>query len=102
MQFIVAGFNRDDSHQSAVVYVLGNTQVSRDSKVKGQEYGANWIGQIDVIARVVLGFDARIQNLPFFAKVASENTPAQIQAQLSGLEYVIQWGNNDLTGWYRF
>ncbi len=96
LQFIVAGFNRDDSHQTAVVYVPGNTQVSRDSKIKNQEYGANWIGQIDVIARVVLGFDARIQNLPFFTKVASENTPAQIQAQLSGLEYVIQWGTMTL------
>lgn len=96
LQFIVAGFNRDDSHQSAVVYVPGKTQVSRDSKVKGQEYGANWIGQIDVIARIVLGFDARIQNLPFFAKVASENTPAQLQPQLAGLEYVIQWGTMTL------
>ena len=79
LQFIVAGFNRDDSHQTAVVYVPGNTQVSRDSKIKNQEYGANWIGQIDVVARVVLGFDARIQNLPFFAKIASENTPEQIE-----------------------
>ncbi|SRR5258706_2084870 len=96
LQFIVAGFNRDDSHQTSVVYVPGNAKVSRDSKVKGQEYGANWIGQIDVIARIVLGFDARIQNLPFFAKVASENTPAQIKAQLAGLEYVIQWGTMTL------
>lgn len=96
LQFIVTGFNRDDSHQSAVVYVPGNSKVSRDSKIKGQEYGANWIGQIDVIARVVLGYDARIQNLPFFGKVASENTPAQIQAQLAGLEYVIQWGTMTL------
>jgi len=96
LQFIVAGFNRDDSHQSVLVYIPGNMQISRDSKVKGQEYGANWIGQIDVVARVVLGFDARIQNLPFFAKVSSENTPGQIQAQLAGLEYVIQWGTMTL------
>lgn len=96
LQFIVAGFNRDDSHQSAVVYVPGNTQVSRDSKVKGKEYGANWIGQIDVIARIVLGFDVRIQNLPFVSKAVSEITPEQIQAQLGSLEYVIQWGTMTL------
>lgn len=96
LQFIVAGFNRDDSHQTAIVYVPGNTQVSRDSKIKNQEYGANWIGQIDVIARLVLGFDARIQSLPFFSKVISENTPEQIQVQLAGLEYVIQWGTMTL------
>ena len=96
LQFIVAGFNRDDSHQSAVVYVPGNTQVSRDSKIKDKEYGANWIGQIDVIARIILGFDVRIQNLPFVSKAVSEITPAQVQAQLGSLEYVIQWGTMTL------
>lgn len=96
LQFIVAGFNRDDSHQSAVVYVPGNTQIHRDSKVKDKEYGANWIGQIDVIARIVLGFDVRIQNLPFVSKAVSEITPAQVQAQLGSLEYVIQWGTMTL------
>ena len=96
LQFIVSGFNRDDSHQTAVVYVPGNTQIKRDSKITNQEYGADWIGQTDVIARIILGFDVRIQNLPFVDKMIKEITPAQVQAQLNSLQYVIQWGTMTL------
>ncbi len=96
LQFIVTGFNRDDSHQTSVVYVPGNTQIKRDAKKRGQEYGADWIGQIDVIARIIKGFDLRIENLPFITKAIAEITPAQVQAQLNTLEYVIQWGTMTL------
>src|SRR3989344_5022152 len=97
LQFIVAGFNRDDSYQSAMVYVPGNVEVKRDSKKIGQEYGAGWIGQIDVVGRIVLGFDPRIGNLPIMQKIAQNETEQkELKNQLSSLEYSIQWGTMTL------
>ncbi len=96
LQFIIAGYNHDGSHQVAMVYVPGEVELKRDSSVKGQEYGASWIGQIDVISRIVLGFDGRIGNLPVLQKVASEIGAQELQKQLGSLEYVIQWGTMTL------
>lgn len=96
LQFIVAGYNEDGSHQVSMVYVPGNIESKRDSTKKGQEYGASWIGQIDVVSRIVLGFDGRIGNLPVLQKAASEIGGQEVQKQLRGLEYVIQWGTMTL------
>jgi len=96
LQFIIGGYNRDGSHQVAMVYIPGTVELKRDSTKKGQEYGASWIGQVDVVSRIVLGFDGRIGGLPAMQKVASEIGAAEFQKQLHGLEYVIQWGTMTL------
>lgn len=97
LQFILAGYDQDGTHSVYTIYIPGETpEAGRDSKVKGKEYGANWIGQIDVISRIVLGFDGRIGNLPFVQKAASEIGKETVQKQLRSLEYVIQWGTMTL------
>lgn len=96
LQFIIAGYNKDESHQVAMVYVPGNVDLKRDSAKRGMEYGASWIGQIDVVSRIVLGFDGRIGNLPALQKITSEIGPQEFQKQLHSLEYVIQWGTMTL------
>jgi len=96
LQFIVAGYNEDESHQVAMVYVPGDVGLKRDSAKRGQEYGASWIGQIDVVSRIILGFDGRIGNLPAMQKIASDMGAQEIQKQLRSLEYVIQWGTMTL------
>ncbi|MCX6734909.1 MAG: hypothetical protein NTZ25_03280 [Candidatus Peregrinibacteria bacterium] len=92
LQFIIAGFNSDDSHQVVKVCVPGEVEKMRDSKSKGMEYGASWIGQTDVISRIVLGFDGRIGNLPILQEAVTKFTPQVVQQQLRSLEYNIQWG----------
>lgn len=96
LQFIVAGYNQDGSHQAAMVYIPGEVDIKRDSKKVGQEYGASWIGQTDVVSRIVLGFDGRIGNLPLFQKLANDVGSEQAQQQLRSLEYMIQWGTMTL------
>jgi len=97
LQLIVAGFNLDDSHQVAVIYIPGNLEIKRDSKKRGSEYGASWIGQTDVVSRIVLGFDGRIGNLPFMQKAVKEKKDqSQIKKELTNLEYAIQWGTMTL------
>lgn len=92
LQFLVAGFNSDGSHMVCNINIPGAIVQTRDSKKHGKEYGADWIGQTDVVARIVLGVDGRISALPFVQKAAQELSEPQVKAQLAGLEYVIQWG----------
>lgn len=96
LQFIIAGFNNDDSHQVFKVCVPGEVEKMRDSKSKGMEYGASWIGQTDVLSRIVLGFDGRIGNLPILQEAVTKFTPQVVQQQLRSLEYNIQWGTMTL------
>ncbi len=92
INLMVAGYNKDGSHEVYVCYIPGKIQKKRDSKEKGKEYGASWIGQIDVVSRIVLGFDGRIGNLNFIKKVVQQGDINSIEQQLRSLEYVIQWG----------
>ena len=96
LQFIVAGYNNDNSHQVCTVHIPGKTKINRDSKNKEGEYGASWVGQTDVVTRIILGFDGRIGNLPIMQKLEQEITVDEVQRQLRGLEYVIQWGTMTL------
>jgi len=96
LQFIVAGFNSDDSHNVYRVCVPGEIEMKRDSKDKGKEYGASWIGQTDVLTRIVLGYDPRLGNLPMIQEAMQKLTPNVAQQQLRNLEYNIQWGTMTL------
>lgn len=95
LSFIVAGYNIDESHQVVMVSLPGGVSVKRDSTQHGNEYGASWIGQTDVVSRIVLGFDPRIHNTPFVQKAVAQSGD-QVSLELRGLEYAIQWGTMTL------
>lgn len=88
INLMVAGYNKDGNHEVYICYIPGEIQKQRD----GKEYGASWIGQIDVVSRTVLGFDGRIGNLKFVNQISQQVGQEEIQKQLRSLEYVIQWG----------
>lgn len=96
LAFIVAGYNSDGSHQVFMVYVPGHIEEKRSSEIKGKEYGASWAGQIDVIARVVLGRDPRLSNLNFVQQAAKNLGEKTVRKELGGLEYAISWGTMNL------
>ena len=96
INLLVAGYNKDGSHEVYICYIPGEIQKKRDSKGKGKEYGASWVGQIDVVSRIVLGFDGRIGNLKFIKEATQSTGKEQINMQLRSLEYVIQWGTMTL------
>ena len=96
INFLVAGYNKDGSHEVYTCYIPGEIQKKRDSKEKGKEYGASWIGQIDVVSRIVLGWDGRIGNIKFVNEAAKNYGQEEINKQLRNLEYVIQWGTMTL------
>lgn len=96
IELLVAGYNPDGTHQVYSVTIPGPVQKLRDSKKPNMEYGSSWIGQGDVAARIVLGFDGRIQNIEFVKEAIQKRNEQEIQNQLRGLEYAIQWGTMTL------
>lgn len=96
IDIIVAGFNHDGSHQVFVCNIPGGIHKKRDSKEQGREFGADWIGQTDVVSRIVLGWDNRMFNLPFVHEAVKNLGEEQIIKQLRGLEYQISWGTMTL------
>lgn len=92
INFLVAGFNKDKSHEVYICYLPGDIKKSRTSKVKGKEYGASWLGQTDLVSRIILGYDPRIGNLPTIRKMKDD----KLIQELNNLEYSIQWGTMTL------
>jgi NOL1/NOP2/fmu family ribosome biogenesis protein len=88
----VAGYNTDGSHEVYNVYVPGENIKRRDSTQKGMEYGANWIGQTDVVSRIIKGWDPRIFNVPFINETIQSKSQNEVEKQLNSLEYAINWG----------
>lgn len=96
ISLLVAGYNKDGSHEVYTCYIPGGVQKNRDSREKGKEYGAAWIGQTDVVTRIVLGFDGRIGNIKFVQEAIRQLGEEGVNKQLRNLEYVIQWGTMTL------
>lgn len=92
LSFIVCGYNPNGSHQSFICYIPGKIQEKNNSVKQGAEYGASWIGQNDVVVRVVKGFDPRIERLPFMQEAIKKKGSQVLEKQLGGLEYAINWG----------
>lgn len=92
INFLVAGYNSDKSHEVNLCYIPGDIKNIRHSGTPGKEFGATWLGQSDVVSRIILGFDPRIGNLEFMKK----NDPVTVMPQLRNLEYSIQWGTMTL------
>ncbi|MDD3984662.1 MAG: hypothetical protein PHY59_01940 [Methanobacterium sp.] len=96
IEFLVAGYNKNGSHQVYGCYLPGEIQKKRDSNDKNNEYGSSWIGQGDVVSRIVLGFDGRIANIHFAKEAISRQGESNIFEELKSLEYAIQWGTMTL------
>ncbi len=55
--------------------------------------GPWWIGQADVVARIINGYDPRTLNLPF---VKGANQAGAAKKELDGLTYVVAWNMMNL------
>lgn len=89
---MVAGYNKDGTHQLYTCHIPGEMQMKRDSTEKGKQYGTDWIGQLDVVQRIVLGFDGRIRNIKFFQEALQKYGEEEINKQLRDLAYSINYG----------
>lgn len=96
INFVVAGYNKDGSYEVYLCYLPGDIQKKRESNVAGKEYGALWLGQTDLVARIILGFDPRIRNVKSIGDLSDKIGDENLQNELRNLEYSIQWGTMTL------
>jgi len=96
INFIICGYNKEGSYETDMVYIPGEIQKERDSRVKGMESGAAWIGQTDVVTRIILGYDPRIQNIKYVNEAIKTLGLDQYAQSMRNLEYVINWGTMTL------
>ncbi|MFQ6118328.1 MAG: hypothetical protein ACE5KE_00410 [Methanosarcinales archaeon] len=96
IDILVAGYNHDGSHEVFTCNIPGGISQKRNSKERGKEYGASWIGQIDVVSRIVLGWEGRVFALPFVRDAIKKIGEEKIVQQFRGLEYQISWGTMTL------
>ena len=82
LQFFVGGY--DQAARVGQLFqcnVPGGALLARDTN----NPGAQWIGQVDVVSRIIKGWDPRIMTLGFVQQAG------QAAQQLASLEYLINW-----------
>ncbi|HLL60083.1 MAG TPA: hypothetical protein VK338_00020 [Candidatus Nitrosocosmicus sp.] len=95
ISLIVAGFDKTPAGKSGLnaflVHIPGIKEHKRQHGHPNQ-FGATWTGQTDVISRVVLGYDQRMNNLLFIQAARQNMGNDKVNEQLQSLEYIINWG----------
>jgi hypothetical protein len=84
---IVAGGDADGIGRAYGLGIPGAIGIERDT----QSCGALWLGQTDVIGRIVKGWAPEIYELPEVKKFQAQN-PNVVEQALDRLEYIINWG----------
>lgn len=86
VNLIVSGYNNDGSTQTFEVNSPGELYIKR----KDNEFGCTWVGQGDVVSRIILGYDSKIFKVSY-VNAMSKNSFDDFTNQIRGLEYNIQW-----------
>ena len=89
--FQIAGYNQNST--VGEVYLASIPPGNAPLLFNTHNPSCIWNGQIDVVSRLVLGFDPRIGNLPFAQHLATNPIPGQavLGGQLQSLQYQINW-----------
>jgi hypothetical protein len=86
VNLLVTGYNPDGTSETYEISVPGEKILKRHV----DEYGCVWIGQGDVVSRLILGYDSKLFKLPVINDMGNK-TSNDLRTQIGGLEYFIQW-----------
>jgi hypothetical protein len=87
LNFVVAGYNPGSRVGKLFAIEIPSLAAPTVAARTTDAPGPWWIGQVDVVARIVNGYDFRALNLPF-VQAANQNGNAGT-TQLNGLNYVV-------------
>lgn len=87
INIIVAGMDKDKVGRAYSVFVPKGIGAERDTK----QCGALWVGQTDVLSRIVKGYAPEIESLNFVKEALTKDNSSTTE-QLSKMEYLINWG----------
>ncbi|MDE4077995.1 hypothetical protein OTK55_03045 [Methanosphaera sp. Vir-13MRS] len=88
VNLLISGYNKDGTSETYEIRFPGRI----DKKRGNNEYGSTWVGQGDLVSRMILGYDGKMLNLPLFQKTLSTVPQEEVLRQLRGIEYNIPWG----------
>lgn len=87
LNFIVAGYNSGSTDGELFSIDIPSAAAPTAASRSTNQSGPWWIGQTDVVARVINGYDPRTFNLAF---VQTANTPNETATtELAGLQYAV-------------
>lgn len=86
VNLLVSGYNSDGTSQTYEINSPGKKILKR----KNNEFGCTWIGQGDVVSRLILGYDSKLFKVPVI-KAMGKKADDELRTQIRGLEYFIQW-----------
>ena len=86
VNLLVSGYNSDGTTQTYEINSPGKKILKR----KNNEFGCTWIGQGDVVSRLILGYDSKLFKVPVI-KAMGKKADDDLKTQIRGLEYFIQW-----------
>jgi hypothetical protein len=90
INFIVAGYDPGTSQGTLFhVNIPSTVAPGAPSRSTNLAPGPWWIGQTDVVARIINGYDPRVMNFPF-VQAANQNNAALIL--LNGMSYAVFYG----------
>jgi len=87
INMIVVGTDKDKVGRAYSVSVPKGITIERDTR----QCGALWVGQTDVLARIIKGYAPEIESLNFVKEALTKNNAATTD-QLNKMEYIINWG----------
>lgn len=85
VDILVSGYNDDGTCETYELRSPGEI----NKKMGINECGSTWIGQGDVVSRMILGYDEKMLNMPVFQRMSNKKN--ELLTQLHGLEYNIPW-----------
>lgn len=86
VNLLVSGYNSDGTTQTYEINAPGEKILKRENN----EFGCTWIGQGDVVSRIILGYDSKLFKVPII-KAMGKKADDDLRTQIRGLEYFIQW-----------
>jgi len=86
VSLIVAGYDNDGVGRAYLTEVPDGPTIERTTEIGGPL----WIGQTEVIVRIIKGFGWEIRNLGFVKDAISKGI--KVDDDLNKLEYIINWG----------
>jgi len=86
VNLLVSGYNSDGTTQTYEINSPGEKILKRENN----EFGCTWIGQGDVVSRLILGYDSKLFKVPII-KAMGKKEDDDLRTQIRGLEYFIQW-----------
>ncbi len=86
VNLIVSGYNSDGTCETYEINSPGDMILKR----KNAEYGCTWVGQGDVVSRLILGYDSKLFKVPMINSM-NKKSLENLRTQIRGLEYYIQW-----------